>query len=125
MGNAADHAELLLRDAPELGINLTAGTAGTAAETEKLWGFCRGGCTWTAHTFFGRPGNNPYCHHRALTHQRAGRRERLVQTASAPGEPFDHGLFSLVEESLEAPWPAAERPRLTAADIRWPSDWVD
>nr|WP_236706609.1 radical SAM protein [Frankia sp. ACN1ag] len=131
-GNILDRSLTdLLRDAPELGINLT---AGTAAAAENLWGFCRGctyadvcrgGCTWTAHTFFGRPGNNPYCHHRALTHQRAGRRERLVQTAPAPGEPFDHGLFSLLEEDLDTPWPSTERPCLTAADIRWPADWVD
>ena len=43
----------------------------TAAD---LWGFCatcyyadtcRAGCTWTADGLFGRPGNNPYCHHLA------------------------------------------------------------
>lgn len=41
---------------------------------EDLWGFCRtcpfaetcmGGCSFTAHSLFGRPGNNPYCHFRA------------------------------------------------------------
>ena len=46
---------------------------------EDLWGFCRrcyyaevclGGCTWTAHSLFGRPGNNPYCHYRALNSTR-------------------------------------------------------
>ncbi|MBL7494440.1 radical SAM protein [Frankia sp. AgB1.9] len=119
----------LLRDAPELAINTG---AGTAAASDGTWGFCRtceyadvcrGGCTWTAHTFFGRGGNNPYCHHRALTRQRAGVRERLVQTVPAPGRPFDHGLFELVEEDLTAPWPAGERARLTAADIRWPTSW--
>ncbi|ADP84622.1 radical SAM/SPASM domain-containing protein [Pseudofrankia inefficax] len=119
----------LLRDAPELAINTR---AGTPAASDGTWGFCRtceyadvcrGGCTWTAHTFFGRAGNNPYCHHRALTRQRAGVRERLVQTAPAPGRPFDHGLFDLVEEDLTAPWPAGDRARLTAADIRWPPSW--
>ena len=41
---------------------------------DDLWGYCaecafqepcRGGCTFTAHALFGRPGNNPYCHFRA------------------------------------------------------------
>jgi radical SAM protein with 4Fe4S-binding SPASM domain len=77
--------------------------------TEDLWGFCagcyyadvcRGGCNWTAHVFFGKRGNNPYCHHRALEQQARGRRERLVQVAPAPGAPFDHGLFELVEEPI-------------------------
>jgi len=74
---------------------------------EDLWGFCRtcyyaeeclAGCTWTSHVFFGRPGNNPYCHHRALEMQRNGRRERLVQTAMAAGAPFDYSHFELVVE---------------------------
>ena len=77
--------------------------------TEHMWGFCkgcyyadvcRGGCSWTAHVFYGKRGNNPYCHHRALEQQAQGKRERLVQVAPAPGEPFDHGLFEIVEE----PW---------------------
>jgi radical SAM protein with 4Fe4S-binding SPASM domain len=72
-----------------------------------LWGFCQScyyaeecmaGCTWTSHVFFGRPGNNPYCHHRALEMQRAGKRERLVQTAMAAGAPFDYARFELVVE---------------------------
>jgi radical SAM protein with 4Fe4S-binding SPASM domain len=76
---------------------------------EDLWGFCRtcyyadtcrGGCTWTAHCLFGRPGNNPLCHHRALELEKRGRRERLVPARPAPGVPFDHGLFELIEEPL-------------------------
>jgi radical SAM protein with 4Fe4S-binding SPASM domain len=60
---------------------------------DDLWGFCRscyyadecrGGCTWTAESLLGKPGNNPMCHHRALEMQRIGKRERLVQIASAP-----------------------------------------
>ncbi|MBX3181656.1 MAG: radical SAM protein [Polyangiaceae bacterium] len=75
----------------------------------ELWGFCkscyyarecRAGCSWTSHVLFGRRGNNPYCHHRALELAASGRRERLVQTAKAPGEPFDQGHFELVEEAL-------------------------
>jgi radical SAM protein with 4Fe4S-binding SPASM domain len=76
---------------------------------DSLWGFCatcefgercRGGCTWTAHAFFGRPGNNPYCHHRALAHEARGRRERLIQLERAPGRPFDHGRFAIVVEPV-------------------------
>jgi len=77
-----------------------------------LWGHCascyyadtcRAGCTWTSDVLFGRPGNNPFCHHRALTLKKRGLRERIVRVGAAPGEPFDHGVFDLVEE----PWPAA------------------
>jgi hypothetical protein len=56
------------------------------------------GCTWTSFVFFGKAGNNPYCHHRALEMQRSGKRERLKQVASAPGEPFDYSKFELVVE---------------------------
>jgi radical SAM protein with 4Fe4S-binding SPASM domain len=74
-----------------------------------LWGFCqtcyyadtcRAGCTWTASSLFGKPGNNPLCHHRALEMDRQGMRERLVQVAPAPGAPFDHGLFEIVLEEV-------------------------
>lgn len=59
---------------------------------------CRAGCTWTGSVLFGRPGDNPYCHHRALERDRAGLRERLVLREPAPGEPFDHGTFELIVE---------------------------
>ena len=94
------------RDAPEL--QFTRGDV-------PLWGHCatcafaevcRGGCNFTAHAFFGRPGNNPYCHHRALQLQRRGLRERIVPHEPAPGTPFDHGRFMLVEEPFDAPEPA-------------------
>lgn len=74
---------------------------------DDLWGFCRtcyyaeecrAGCTWTSYVLFGKAGNNPYCHHRALEMKRAGKRERVVQVAAAPGEPFDFGRFELVVE---------------------------
>ncbi len=76
---------------------------------EDLWGYCRtcyyadecrGGCTWMAHSLFGKPGNNPFCHHRALEMQRAGKRERVVLTQAAPGVPFDHGLFEIVVDDI-------------------------
>jgi radical SAM protein with 4Fe4S-binding SPASM domain len=89
---------------------------------DDLWGFCRtcyyadecrAGCTWTSFVLFGRAGNNPYCHHRALEMQREGKRERVVPVAPAPGEPFDHGLFEIVVEDDPAaaglPYPAAAR----------------
>jgi radical SAM protein with 4Fe4S-binding SPASM domain len=56
---------------------------------ERLWGFCgtcyyadacRSGCTWTATSLLGRPGNNPYCHHRA------GGSERSSESQVAPGK---------------------------------------
>jgi radical SAM protein with 4Fe4S-binding SPASM domain len=59
---------------------------------------CRAGCTWTASVLFGRPGDNPYCHHRAIERDRQGLRERLVMREPAPGEPFDHGTFELILE---------------------------
>lgn len=75
-----------------------------------LWGYCRScyyadvcraGCTWTTSVLFGRAGNNPYCHHRALELARQGLRERIVQIQAAPGKPFDHGLFELVLEGAD------------------------
>jgi len=78
--------------------------------TDDLWGYCRNcyyadvcraGCTWTAHTLFGRPGNNPFCHHRALDLQSKGLRERIVRTEAPPGLPFDHGKFELVRERID------------------------
>ena len=78
-----------------------------------LWGYCRScyyaevckaGCTWTSQVLMGRPGNNPFCVHRAQQQQQRGIQERLVRVAEAPGLPFDQGRFSLVEE------PATPRP---------------
>ena len=74
------------------------------------WGFCgtcyyssvcRAGCTWTSHSLLGRPGNNPYCHHRVIELGRRGLRERVVQVEAAPGASFDHGRFELVLESVD------------------------
>ena len=76
---------------------------------DHLWDFCRtcyyadecrGGCTWTAFSLFGRAGNNPYCHHRALELARRGQRERLERVAPAPGMPFDIAEFRLIVEPL-------------------------
>ena len=78
---------------------------------EDLWGYCRtcyyadvcrAGCTWTAFSLFGKPGNNPLCHHRALEMRRQGKRERLVQVEAPPGAPFDHGKFEIVVEEVSS-----------------------
>jgi radical SAM protein with 4Fe4S-binding SPASM domain len=66
---------------------------------------CLGGCSFTAHAFFGEPGDQPYCHFRALEMKRRGLRERLVPTTPADGLPFDHGLFDLVREAFDSPEP--------------------
>jgi radical SAM protein with 4Fe4S-binding SPASM domain len=67
---------------------------------------CRGGCSWTTTVLWGKPGNNPYCHYRALELQKEGKRERVVRVEAAPGLPFDQGRFELVEEPIDAPLPA-------------------
>lgn len=76
---------------------------------DDLWGFCHGcyyaevcmaGCTWTSHALFGRAGNNPMCHYRALEMDKAGLRERLVKIKDATGLPFDHGEFEIVVEPV-------------------------
>ncbi|MCA9667250.1 MAG: radical SAM protein [Myxococcales bacterium] len=76
---------------------------------DDLWGFCRdcyygdickGGCTWTTECIVGKPGNNPYCIHRALELEKQGKRERLVKVEAAPGVPFDRGRFEIVEEPM-------------------------
>ncbi|NMN99753.1 radical SAM protein [Gordonia sp. TBRC 11910] len=115
--------------APELTFNLR--RPGADAR-DGLWGFCatceyadtcRGGCSWSAHTLFGRRGNNPLCHHRALTLQREGLRERLIPVGAADGLPFDYGRFTMVTEPADAQWPPRDTARLTADAIRWPADW--
>ena len=79
---------------------------------DDLWGFCRtcpfaatcmGGCSFTAHAVFGRPGNNPYCHFRARELAKRGLRERLVPASAPPGLPFDSGTFDLVLEAFDSP----------------------
>ena len=78
---------------------------------DDLWGYCRtcyyadvcrAGCTWTVFSLFGKPGNNPLCHHRALEMRRQGKRERLVQIEAPPGAPFDHGKFEIVVEEIKS-----------------------
>jgi len=112
-GNVREHR---LRDIWERGepLRFTRGD-----RTGELWGYCAecyyaedclGGCSWTADALFGRRGNNPFCHHRALELLRRGRRERIVPVSEPSSVPFGHRLFEIVEED----WPAAERARANA-----------
>ena len=77
---------------------------------DDLWGYCRecyyastcmAGCTATSEPLLGRPGNNPYCHHRALEMDAMGVRERIEQVAAAGSGPFDHGLFRVIREHVD------------------------
>lgn len=102
---------------------------GTKAGTKPLCGFCKG-CefaelcrgTWTAH-FFDKPGNNPHCHHRALTLQSRGLRERVELKEKAAGVPFDNGVYELKVERIDAPWPENDPLRFTADTVEWPASW--
>lgn len=116
-------------NARELTFNLG---GGTPEGLSHLWGFCqaceyadlcRGGCSWTAHVFFDRRGNNPYCHHRALKMASRGLRERVRLVRSAEGLPFDNGVFELLEEALDSPWPADDPLHFTLEKVQWPKDW--
>ncbi len=95
--------------------------------TEHLWGYCatcvfaepcKGGCTFTAHSFFGKPGNNPYCHFRARDFEKRGLRERLVLRENAGGLPFDNGLFDLIVEPSDSPEPEPPEKRTALLQIR-------
>ncbi len=129
-GNIRDYdLRTIIEETEELRFNLG---AGTPQGTEHLWGFCktcefaelcRGGCSWTAHVFFDKRGNNPYCHHRALTQAERGLRERFYLQRPAEGNPFDNGEFALVEESIDSSWPENDPLRFTANKIQWPEHW--
>jgi Y-X(10)_GDL-associated radical SAM protein len=78
---------------------------------DDLWGFCRGcyyadvcraGCTWTSHSLLGRPGNNPYCHHRVLELRKQGLRERIRKVENAAQSSFAVGRFELILEEIPA-----------------------
>lgn len=120
----------IMANTPELRFNET---QGTDRATDHLWGFCagcefaevcRGGCNWTSHVFFDRRGNNPYCHHRALSMAGQGLRERHQQVRAASGTPFDNGVFELHTEPLDAPWPDDDPGHFTLASVDWPEAWL-
>ena len=129
-GNIRDRSlRDIVEQAAELRFNLG---ADTPQGTEHLWGFCqtcefaqlcRGGCSWTAHVFFDRRGNNPYCHHRALTQAKKGIRERFYLEQPAAGVPFDNGRFVLIEESLDAPLPTNDPLHFSSSSIQWSDSW--
>jgi radical SAM protein with 4Fe4S-binding SPASM domain len=77
---------------------------------EDLWGFCRtcyyadecrGGCTWMSSTLLGKPGNNPYCHHRAVEYHAQGKRERVRRVTAPSGQPFDHATWEIILEDMK------------------------
>lgn len=91
--------------APAIGFNRGRGS-------DELWGrckscyyadICKGGCSWMAHTTFGRRGNNPFCYHRAEELRRRGLRERLVPRQRAPSTPYDFGGFDVEEVAWDTP----------------------
>jgi radical SAM protein with 4Fe4S-binding SPASM domain len=100
---------------------------------EDLWGYCRecyygptclGGCTAVAEPLLGRPGNNPYCHHRALELDRIGLRERVEMVRAAPATGFGTGLFRVVREAKDpaaraSTAPVIEGPRVSRAVEGW------
>jgi radical SAM protein with 4Fe4S-binding SPASM domain len=93
--------------------------------TDELWGFCktcyyadicRGGCSWMVHTTLGKRGNNPFCYHRVKELKKRGIRERLQHKAKASNQPYDFGLFEIVEE----PWVNDDEPPNKGNKIRLP-----
>lgn len=131
-GNIRDHSlRTIIEETEELRFNLG---AGTPQGTDHMWGFCkscefaelcRGGCSWTAHVFFDKRGNNPYCHHRALTQAKRGIRERVFLKHRAEGIPFDNGEFGLIEEPMNAPWPENDPLHFSADRIQWSESWFE
>lgn len=131
-GNIRDRSlRSIIEETEELRFNLG---AGTPQGTDHLWGFCktcefaelcRGGCSWTAHVFFDKRGNNPYCHHRALTHEKNGMRERVFLQRRADGNPFDNGEFALIEEPINAPWPENDPLHFTSDRVHWSDSWQE
>nr|AVH79646.1 radical SAM/SPASM domain-containing protein [Nostoc sp. PCC 8009] len=131
-GNIQDNPlRNIIEETEELRFNLN---ADTPKGTEHLWGFCqtcefaqlcRGGCSWTAHVFFDRRGNNPYCHHRALTQAKQGIRERFYLDQPAKGIPFDNGKFVLIEEPFDAPLSDKDVLQFSASRIQWSDSWQE
>jgi radical SAM protein with 4Fe4S-binding SPASM domain len=84
-----------------------------------LWGYCHdcyyaevclAGCTAVSEPVMGRPGNNPFCHHRAVEMDRAGLRERIEFVRAAPEVAFGTALFRVVREAKDPERRASEGP---------------
>ena len=56
---------------------------------------------------------------------RRGLRERVELQLAAIGVPFDNGVFRLVEEPIDAPWPAWDKLHFTLDKVAWPESWKD
>ena len=128
-GNIRDKPLSEILETRELTFNMT---AGKPEGLSHLRGFCatcphrvscRGGCTQTATVIMGERGDNPYCHFRARELYKRGRRERLVPRLLAKGRPFDHGTFRIVEDPLEAAWPAGDVHRFQYSQVGWSESW--
>ncbi len=87
---------------------------------DDLWGYCgecyyadtcMAGCTAAAEPLMGRPGNNPFCYHRAAEMDRQGLRERIEQVSrSTDAKPFDNGLFRIIREHKDPAMRAEHGP---------------
>lgn len=124
-GNVRDHGNLT-----EIWLAMQASVRPNVER--PAWGFCgtcyyksvcKSGCTWTAGSILGVPGNNPLCDHRARTLRDAGLRERFEQISAAPGEPFDQGLWRLALETQdgvelpESAYPVSKQPKNPDGEI--------
>lgn len=128
-GNVREQPLSDILESRELTFNTSAGTPEGLSHLHGFCGGCthraqcRGGCSQTATVIMGKRGDNPFCHHRAHELSQRGRRERLVPRLLARGKPFDHGAFRLIEEPLDAPWPADDPLHFRYADVIWPAGW--
>lgn len=86
----------------------------------ELWGGCKdcyyrhscmAGCSWTSHVLFGRRGNNPFCHYRALQLQKKGLKESIRKVKEAEGLPFDYGLYEVVVHNEQGEIVEVQSPR--------------
>jgi nif11-class peptide radical SAM maturase 3 len=130
-GNIRDRSlRDIIENTAELTFNMN---AGTDSARDHLWGFCagcdfadlcRGGCSWTAHVFFDKRGNNPYCHHRALVQASKNIREETRLLKSAEGKPFDNGMFELSTVPADSAETGVDPFRFDHTKIRWPEAWL-
>lgn len=94
-------------------------------DPQQLWGFCAGcyyadacraGCTWTAGSLLGEPGNNPYCHYRVERLAEHGLRESVRKVEAADTRSFAVGRFEIVLETVDGR--AVDHPQAEALRVR-------